>query len=234
MSDRLPRPVAIAVPIIVASSGLLSLLLIARALHNAAIPQWTVSRYNDVNLTFTMQIMVLSISFIVLGFMYVYDRVRFKLFFRWGVNRGNSWSTYGPFVAVSFTLGAIMMMSFSVTSQHGTMEGAFVELIPWVLLLAATNAWSEEIFARFVIVAGLHDTLSPVGACWISAVLFGAAHFQGTPSGPFGMIITGLLGWVLAKSVVDTKGIGWALIIHFLGDVVIFGSGAMVLASPGN
>jgi membrane protease YdiL (CAAX protease family) len=102
------------------------------------------------------------------------------------------------------------------------------------LLLAATNAWSEEIFARFVIVAGLHDTLSPVGACWISAVLFGAAHFQGTPSGPFGMIITGLLGWVLAKSVVDTKGIGWALIIHFLGDVVIFGSGAMVLASPGN
>lgn len=41
---------------------------------------------------------------------------------------------------------------------------------------------------------------------------------------------TGTLGWFLAKSMVDTKGMGWAWFIHFLLDVVIFGAGAMIIA----
>jgi hypothetical protein len=29
------------------------------------------------------------------------------------------------------------------------------------------------------------------------------------------------LGWLLARSVMDTRGMGWAWFIHFLQDVVI-------------
>jgi hypothetical protein len=31
-----------------------------------------------------------------------------------------------------------------------------------------------------------------------------------------------LLGWLLAKSVLETRGLGWAWIVHFSQDVIIF------------
>lgn len=121
-------------------------------------------------------------------------------------------------------------MSISVTSQNGVINHTFFTLLPLVLLFSATNAWYEEIFSRFVIVAGLHGKIKPIAICWISAIIFGVPHFFGTPSGLFGVIMSGLLGWLLAKSVLETKGLGWALFIHFLQDVVIFGAGAMIIA----
>jgi membrane protease YdiL (CAAX protease family) len=122
-------------------------------------------------------------------------------------------------------------MSFGVMAQHGVINGTFFKLVPLVLLFAATNAWTEEILSRFVIVAGLHDQLKPVAICWISAIIFGTPHFFGTPSGVVGAIMAGLLGWVLAKSVLETRSLGWALFIHFLQDVVIFGGGAMIISA---
>ncbi|MDZ4714742.1 MAG: hypothetical protein SH819_04660 [Cytophagales bacterium] len=62
--------------------------------------------------------------------------------------------------------------------------------------------------------------------------MFGLPHFFGTQNGVFGVIMSGLLGWLLAKSVIETKSLGWALLIHFLQDVVIFGAGAMIVAQP--
>jgi hypothetical protein len=43
-------------------------------------------------------------------------------------------------------------------------------------------------------------------------------------------MMAGLMGWILAKSMIETKALGWALFIHFLQDVVIFGGGAMIIA----
>jgi membrane protease YdiL (CAAX protease family) len=123
-----------------------------------------------------------------------------------------------------------MYMSFAVTSQHGVINGQFWKLLPLVLLFAATNAWSEEIVSRFVIVAGLHGKLSPSVICWISSLIFGVPHFFGTPSGPFGALMAGLMGWLLARSMLETKSLGWALFIHFLQDLVIFGGGAVIIA----
>jgi hypothetical protein len=34
--------------------------------------------------------------------------------------------------------------------------------------------------------------------------------------------MAGFLGWLLARSVVDTQGMFWAWFLHFLQDVVIF------------
>jgi len=223
----------IILPIAISVSGVLTMSLIAFLLRTNTISAWTISDHAIVNFTFTMQMMVLPISFLAIGLMYRYNRDSIKTFFRLGITsstESNNWNFYGPAMAVAFTLGTISYMAVSVTSQHGVINDSFYSLLPLVLLFAFTNAWTEEIFARLVIVAGLTGKFNPLTICWISAIIFGVPHFFGTPSGWFGVIMSGLLGWFLAKSVIETKGIGWALFIHFLQDVVIFGAGAMILA----
>jgi membrane protease YdiL (CAAX protease family) len=225
----------IAIPILISAAGVAFAATIVRVLLNGAIPVWIVSKNNEINFTFTMQVMVLALSLIVVGLIYLYDRKSFKIFFRIkpALRSGDesNWNALGPVLAVAFTLGTTMYMSFAVRSQHGAMNAAFWKLVPLVILFAAMNAWSEEMISRFAIVAGLHDKLNPAVICWISAVIFGLPHFFGTPSGIFGVMMSGLMGWLLAKSVLETRALGWALFIHFLQDVVIFGGGAMVLAA---
>ena len=223
----------IGLPIIIGSSGLLSMSLIAYLLQNETLSSFAISPHKIVNLTFTMQMLVLPISLVALLFMYLYERKSFKTFFRLTSSTSSqksNWNSYGPMVLISFTLGNILLMSFGVASQNGLINKQFFSLLPLVLFFSVTNAWSEEIFSRFVIVAGLHGKIKPVTICWISGIIFGIPHFFGTPSGFFGVITSGLLGWLLAKSVIETKSLGWALLIHFLQDVVIFGAGAMIIA----
>jgi membrane protease YdiL (CAAX protease family) len=181
-----------------------------------------------------MQLYILPISFAGVFFLFIYDRNSFRNFFRFRLNTGegheSSWQTLGPVLAIAFTIGTAMLMSFNVSASNGTINGTFFRLLPLVILFAATNAWTEELLSRFVIVAGLSGKVRPNIICWISAIIFGIPHFFGTPSGFFGVVMSGLLGWLLAKSVIETQSLGWALFIHFLQDLMIFGSGAMVIA----
>lgn len=214
----------IVVPVLIGLAGLLSMTLLAYLLDTGTLPKWQISPYEIVNLTFTMQVMVLPLSFVALGSMYFLNKENFKTFFRAGFK--SSWNLYGLLIAITFTAGNALMMS----AVHGTVNNTFFSLVPYVILFSATNAWSEEIFSRFVIVAGLHGKLKPGVICYISAIIFGLPHFFGTPSGITGVIMSGLLGWFLARSVIETRGMGWAFLIHFLQDLVIFGAGAMIIA----
>ncbi|AHF00172.1 hypothetical protein THITH_11215 [Thioalkalivibrio paradoxus ARh 1] len=65
----------------------------------------------------------------------------------------------------------------------------------------------------------------------ISAIAFGAPHLRGMPNGLIGAIMAGFLGWLLAKSVIETHGIFWAWFIHFVQDVVIFSAFVMAAAN---
>ena len=239
MNATIPAPeskrlLRIAVPILVSVSGVTIMLLLSRFLQNGTIPVWTIWDNLEVNFTFTMQMLMLPVSFTAVLFIYVYHRPAFITFFtiriRSTTEEGVDWNLLGPLLAVVFTMGTTMYMFASVAAQDGQVNAVFYRLLPLVFLLAATNAWTEEIFTRFVIVAGLYGKLSPTAVCWISALVFGLPHFFGTPSGVFGVIMAGLMGWLLARSVIATKSMAWALFIHFLQDVVIFGAGAMVIA----
>ena len=53
-------------------------------------------------------------------------------------------------------------------------------------------------------------------------MLFGGGHYFGTPGGVTGVLLAGFLGWLLSKSIAETHGFGWAWLIHFVQDVVIF------------
>lgn len=67
---------------------------------------------------------------------------------------------------------------------------------------------------------------------WISATIFGVAHYRGMPGGIWGVLLAGLLGWVLTKSMIETEGFFWAWLIHFLQDVVLLLGYFIVTSSP--
>lgn len=221
---------SVILPVMLALVGVFSMTIILRLIDKGRILLFQVSEYRDVDLTFTMQLIVFPMSFVALAIIYFYDKENFKTYFRFSLRSNSEWNLYGPLIAVAFTIGNAMMMSFAVMRDHGTMNDTFLSLLPWVVLFSATNAWFEEIFARFVVVAGLSGRLKGETICIISAIIFGVPHFFGTPSGFFGVIAAGTLGFFLAKLVVGTRSMGWALVIHFLQDMVIFGAGAMIIA----
>lgn len=231
---KIPKVISISVPVLTGLGGLMAMTLIAYLLQTEAIPLWVISEHKILNFTFTMQFMALPISFLAIVVMFVFDREGFKKFFRFRISlsdKTSEWNLYGPLMAVLFTMGTALFMSVSVISEKGSINSSFFALLPFVFLFSATNAWSEEIFSRFVIIAGLDGKLKRDTICLLSAAIFGIPHFFfGTPSGLFGVLMSGILGWFLAKSVVETRGLGWALVIHFLQDVMIFGAGAMILA----
>lgn len=56
----------------------------------------------------------------------------------------------------------------------------------------------------------------------LSGALFGGVHYFGIPGGLIGVALAGFLGWLLAKSITETRGVFWAWSLHFLQDLVIF------------
>jgi uncharacterized protein len=227
---------SIIIPIVVGSCGIFAMSYIGYLLRED-VALLTISEFKVVNYTFTMQLYVLPLSFVAILFVFVYDRNAFRSYFRFTLkskDTESTWASFGPIITIAFAMGLAALMSFEVMASKGTMNSTFFQIFPLVLLFAATNAWTEEILSRFVIVAGLSGKVQPNTICLISAVMFGLPHFFGTPSGLFGVITSGILGWMLAKSVIETKSLGWALLIHFVMDVIIFGSGAMIIAGSVN
>lgn len=113
----------------------------------------------------------------------------------------------------------------------GTIDlGRLVGLLPFILLFALTNAIVEEAIFRFSLVATLAGHVDPRTIALLSGAIFGAIHFFGVPGGPVGVALAGFLGWLLTKSIIETRGVQWALTIHFLQDAVIFSAIFLVAA----
>jgi hypothetical protein len=140
------------------------------------------------------------------------------------VKPGASWRSTGLALLAVMALGtgAFMVMGMKrMGRQFDPM--ALLGNMHWIVLLAAVNAWSEELIYR-VVPASVMDSGGALKAYpLLSAVIFGAAHFWGSPGGPVGVLMSGFLGWLLAISVRETKGIFWALVIHLALDLSIFG-----------
>jgi membrane protease YdiL (CAAX protease family) len=57
----------------------------------------------------------------------------------------------------------------------------------------------------------------------ILALFFGIGHFYGgVPSGPMGLIATGAVAVLLGRAMIETRGLGWPIALHFSIDLVIF------------
>jgi membrane protease YdiL (CAAX protease family) len=108
----------------------------------------------------------------------------------------------------------------------------FTPFLPWVLLFSLSNSFSEEVIYRLGVIVPLAGSVDTTYILLVCAIAFGAPHLRGMPNGIAGALMAGLLGWLLAKSVVETGGLFWAWFIHFLQDIVIFS--ALVMAAATN
>ncbi len=134
-----------------------------------------------------------------------------------------SWRRLSVLSAFAIAGGTLLLTLFTVTGF--SIPDTFRDLpgyIPIILLLAAVNSLSEGFMFRNAVLGPLRHALPKDHAIWTSAVLFGIAHYYGAPSGVVGVVMSGVLGWYLARSMYETGGLLSSWIIHFMQDVVIF------------
>lgn len=138
-----------------------------------------------------------------------------------GINGRSSWRINGLQLLffVSIATGIFMFLGVQYTGSLDNFQWRF---IPLVLLFSFVNALTEELIFRFGIVGGLFNQYSKTTILILSAILFGLPHYFGNPSGVTGVFMSGVLGYILCKATIETKGIGVALTIHFVLDVIIF------------
>jgi hypothetical protein len=131
------------------------------------------------------------------------------------------WTRFGVILCLAISLGTLAFLVIAGRPSLGTLL-AVTPLLPFVLLFAGMNAFSEEMSYRAAPLATLHDKVGKGQALLVTAAYFGIWHYYGVPYGVIGVVMAGILGWLLGKSMLETKGFFWAWFIHFLQDVMIF------------
>lgn len=140
-----------------------------------------------------------------------------------GWKKSESWSTLGRNLAIIITAITALVLSLGSGLSSIDLEWQYLALSVLVaVILAIANSFSEEVSYRNALLNPLVDIVGKDHAMLITSVLFGLAHYQGVPSGLLGIAFSSVLGFLLAKSMLDTKGMYWAWMIHFLQDILIF------------
>lgn len=161
------------------------------------------------------------------------ERVYFKQFFRWGelaaptqpmplfgIKAADGWLKTGISLSITISLATGIFMYLQL--QKNTIFDVYFFIgMAWVLVFAASNSFAEEMIFRLGIVVPYAHKLRTSTIYLISAVLFGVPHWAGMPSGAIGALMASVLGYVLAKSMYETRGFFWAWWIHFIQDVLI-------------
>lgn len=196
----------------------------------------TVSENGFVNFQLNYQLLLFGFALLSMISSYLFNPESFKSILSagnisaigeelkiFGINKGDSWLKTGISLSVFISLVTGTFMYFQLKGQAIDYSLLKTGLF-WILLFSLTNSFSEEMIYRVGINGPLADLLSPNKIFLISAIIFGLAHIQGMPNGIVGVILAGLLGYILSKSVYETNGVFWAWLIHFLQDVIIIGS----------
>ena len=138
-----------------------------------------------------------------------------------GINGKSTWKINGLQLAffISLATGIFMFIAVKYTNSLSNFQYWF---IPVIIFISLTNSFSEEIIYRFVINGNLGLIAPKITILIISAILFGLPHYMGYPNGIAGVIMSAMLGYILSKATYETNGLGIALTIHFIQDLIIF------------
>ena len=182
------------------------------------------------------QLITFGLTLFILFITFLFNRSNFKTFFSLGkinaeivpvkylgINpKGKeNWLHLGTNFAIVISIVTAVVIYFQVI--HGQdISPAITSFIPWAIFFALINSFVEEMIFRFSLVSVLFQQMNTDYILILSGLIFGLVHYFGIPSGIPGVLMAGFLGWFLAKSIVETKGIFWAWLIHFLQDVIIF------------
>jgi membrane protease YdiL (CAAX protease family) len=137
------------------------------------------------------------------------------------IDEGTSYKNLGWILALMITGGTLAFLWLSGRPNLNQLSGV-LPLLPAVLILAAMNAFSEELSYRAAFLAPLSNAVGKTHSILLTATFFGLAHFYGVPYGVVGVIMAFVLGALLSKAMLETKGLFWPWFIHFWQDVAIF------------
>jgi len=136
------------------------------------------------------------------------------------------WSLPWSVLAVTITLLLGGGFALFMATQNPGWQANLAGVIPWIpliLLSAAMNAFGEEAKYRAAPLATLLPAVGPKHALWLTSIWFGLGHYYGgIPSGMFGFIQSGLIGLIMGKAMLDTKGIALPWAIHMALDTIIY------------
>lgn len=182
-------------------------------------------------LLYQMCLLLMSVSVVLLTIKWVPAG---KLFFRWGDTdapalrqmifgvRGNK--TWAQEVIPLTLIISVATFAFMFGGVHTTNSWQYFQwsFIPLALVFSAINAFGEEVVFRFLIIGNLSETYPKGVILIISALMFGLPHYYGNPGGVLGVTMSVVLGYMLTRISIETKGIGLAWMIHFVQDIIIF------------
>ncbi len=189
-------------------------------------------QHEDIWRHLVYQAVTLTLAAVVTGLVMLITRAPLP---RWGnlrapgrrisllmIREGESWLRTGTTFAVVISIVTAIYLG-SVYGEQFVQAGprAWFIALGLALVFSTTNALTEELVTRWTVVASMRGSWARF-APWVSAAIFGGAHWFGIPGGPVGALMAGFLAWFLARSMQDTRGIGWAWILHFCQDVLIF------------
>ncbi len=139
---------------------------------------------------------------------------------KWGVPRKPEiWLGFSLRYAVIIVT---ILLIFIVPAVHPSLSNLSLGLVLFAALSALMNAFAEEFLYRSALLPQVLPLFGKGASLILVAAWFGIGHYFGVPTGITGIILTTIGGWVFAKSMVETRGIGWPLFMHFISDFTIY------------
>ena len=191
------------------------------------------------------QSLSLLVTLIVIAFLFIVHKRREAFFLvrgdvaapvepvKWlGVKAGQTWRTFGRAFAIYLSLGTLAFLIIAGRPPLDIVVKA-LPFLPAILLAAVLNAFNEEMTYKASFLSVLESAVGKQQALWLMAAFFGIMHFYGVPYGVIGVLLATFLGWLLGKSMLETRGVFWAWFLHFLQDVWIFAFLAIGSITPG-
>jgi membrane protease YdiL (CAAX protease family) len=138
-----------------------------------------------------------------------------------GIKKPESWVKIALIFATVFVIGITLFLLGSINVDLDNFVSNLLT-IPVAILIALMNSFNEEFTLRAAPLGELNLNLGKTYSLLVTTLYFGLGHYYGVPSGIIGVILSAFLGWFLGKSILETKGIFIAWLVHFLTDIPIF------------
>lgn len=131
------------------------------------------------------------------------------------------WTLFGPLALGLLVIPAIVELVLEVHPDFA-LASHILSSLPIVVAFGIINAAQEEFTYRMVYLARLTPVIGVGQALLLTSVNFGLNHWVGGhPNGLAGAVTVALLGFILGKSMLETRGIAWAWILHTCADVMV-------------
>ncbi len=152
---------------------------------------------------------------------------------KWILKEPTTWKKFGTAFMFYISLGTIIFLLVAGGIPSFIQLTGLLKLLPFIIFFAVINAFYEELAYRASFLSVLEEKIGGQQSLYMTSVLFGIGHFYGVPYGVVGVLMATFLGFLLGKSMLETRGFFWAFLIHMVQDIIIFSFLALNMIKAG-